>query len=129
MINIKSLLRNKYFISVIISVLLVCVFFLGRLTPFNEFSLILLLSILSISFLLIQELILFKFTKIRFLSRMGLSILLISGLNLTFAYSIGFTIPLMESLSRNNFGVIMIPLLILLNFIMVDKFEKKQSRN
>ena len=124
MINIKSLLRNKYFISVIISVLLVCVFFLGRLTPFNEFSLILLLSILSISFLLIQELILFKFTKIRFLSRMGLSILLISGLNLTFAYSIGFTIPLMESLSRNNFGVVMIPLLVLLNFIIVDKFDK-----
>ena len=124
MINIKSLLRNKYFISVIISVLLVCVFFLGRLTPFNEFSLILLLSILSISFLLIQELILFKFTKIRFLSRMGLSILLISGLNLTFAYSIGFTIPLMESLNRNNFGVVMIPLLVLLNFIIVDKFDK-----
>jgi len=123
-INIKSLLRNKYFISVIISVLLVCVFFLGRLTPFNEFSLILLLSILSISFLLIQELILFKFTKIRFLSRKGLSILLISGLNLTFAYSIGFTIPLMESLSRNNFGVVMIPLLVLLNFIIVDKFDK-----
>ena len=125
MIGIKSLLRNKYLISVILSVLLVCVFFFGFLTPFNEFSLILLFSNLSIVSLLLQELILFKFTKFDIISRKGLNILLISGLNLTFAYSIGFTIPLMESISRNNFGFVMIPLLVLLNFIIVDKFEKE----
>ncbi|MCJ7648030.1 MAG: exosortase/archaeosortase family protein [Candidatus Lokiarchaeota archaeon] len=31
----------------------------------------------------------------------------------------------MESISRNNFGFVMIPLLVLLNFIIVDKFEKE----
>ena len=123
-INIKSLLRNKYFISVILSILLVCVFFFGRFTPFSEVSLILLFSTLSIVSLLLQELILLKFTHNKLMSRKSLNMLLISGLNFTFAYSIGFTIPLMESLSRDNFGVVMIPLLVLLNFIIVDKFEK-----
>jgi len=123
-INVKSFLKNKYLISIILSVLLVCVFYFGRLTPFNQISLILLFSILSIVFLFFQELILFKCTKFKILSRKGFNILLISGLNLAFAYSIGFTIPLMESLSRDNFGNVMIPLLVLLIFIMVDKFEK-----
>ena len=124
MFIIKSLLRNKYLISVILSLLLVCVFFFGFLTPFNDLSMILLFSIFSLVFLLLQELVLFKFTKIKLISRKGLNIVLISGLNLAFAYSIGFTIPLMESLSRNNFGFVMIPLLVLFNFIIIDKFEK-----
>ena len=123
-INIKFLLRNKYFIWIILSILLVCVFFFGRLTSFNEFSLILLYSALSIFSLLLQELILFKFTSVKLLSRKSFTMISISGLNLAFAYSIGFAIPLMESLSRDNFGLVMIPLLILLNFIIVDKFEK-----
>jgi len=122
------MLRNKYFISLVLSVLLVCVFFFGRLTPFNDISMILLFSMLSISFLLIQEIILFKFTNIKALSRKGFNMIFISGLNLSFAYSIGFTIPLMESLSRNNFGVVMIPLLVLLNVIIVDKFDKDSRK-
>ncbi|MHA1669062.1 MAG: archaeosortase H [Promethearchaeota archaeon] len=63
------------------------------------------------------------------MSRKGFNILLVSGLTFAFAYSIGFTIPLMESLSRENFGIVMIPLLVLLNFIIVDKFEKDNLRD
>lgn len=127
MISIAFILKNKYLISAIISLLLICVFLFGLLIPFNEIGMISLFSILSLAFLLLQELILFKFTKIKIFSRKGINILLISGLNLAFAYSIGFTIPLMESLSRNNFGFVMIPLLILFNFIIVDKFEKNNQ--
>ena len=45
------------------------------------------------------------------------------ALNLAFAFSIGFTIPLMESSSRYNFGVVMIPLLIILIFILINKYD------
>ena len=45
------------------------------------------------------------------------------ALNLAFAFSIGLTIPLMQSSSRYNFGVVMIPLLVILVFILVNKYE------
>ncbi|MFX0141197.1 MAG: archaeosortase H N-terminal-like domain-containing protein [Candidatus Hodarchaeota archaeon] len=44
-------------------------------------------------------------------------------LNLLFAFIIGLTIPLLESSSRFNFGFIMIPLLIILNYIIIDRFH------
>jgi exosortase/archaeosortase family protein len=45
------------------------------------------------------------------------------ALNLAFAFSIGFTIPLMESNSRYNFGFVMIPLLVILVFILINKYD------
>lgn len=44
-------------------------------------------------------------------------------INLLFAFTIGLTIPLLESESYYNFGFIMIPLLIILNYIIVDRFH------
>jgi len=44
-------------------------------------------------------------------------------LNLLFAFFIGFTIPLLESASLYNLGFIMIPLLIILNYVLLDRFH------
>ncbi len=43
--------------------------------------------------------------------------------NLIFMFLIGITIPFLESTSRNDFGVVMIPLLVVLNYIIVDRFH------
>ena len=45
------------------------------------------------------------------------------SINLIFAFIIGLTIPLLESKSFYNFGFIMIPLLIILNYIILDRFH------
>ena len=44
-------------------------------------------------------------------------------INLLFAFVIGLTIPMLESESFVNFGIIMIPLLIILNYIILDRFH------
>ena len=48
---------------------------------------------------------------------------IILSINLSFAFIIGLTIPLMESESRYNFGILMIPLLIILNYVLLDRFH------
>ncbi len=48
---------------------------------------------------------------------------LLISINLLFAFIIGFSIPLLTSPSANNLGYIMIPLLIILNYIIIDRFH------
>jgi len=48
---------------------------------------------------------------------------LLISINLLFAFIIGYTIPFLESESSHNLGYIMIPLLIILNYIIVDRFH------
>lgn len=45
------------------------------------------------------------------------------SINAAFAFIIGFSIPLMESENKGNFGLVMMPLLILLNYIILDHFQ------
>ena len=52
----------------------------------------------------------------------------LSALNLAFSFSIGFNIPFMESLSRFNYGFVMIPMLIVLNLILVQKYDMDSNR-
>jgi len=65
---------------------------------------------------------------------------LLLTINLLFAFIIGLSIPLLESASFINLGFVMIPLLIILNYIIVDRFhyylkhtdeegEKKDAKN
>ena len=44
-------------------------------------------------------------------------------INLLFAFIIGFTIPILETRNSYIFGFVMIPLLIILNYIIVDRFQ------
>ena len=57
------------------------------------------------------------------LFRNKLLIWLMLTINLLFAFIIGLSIPYMESESRFNLGFIMIPLLIILNYIILDRFH------
>ncbi len=43
--------------------------------------------------------------------------------NLLFAFVIGLTIPWLESGSFYNLGFVMIPLLIILNYVILDRFH------
>ncbi len=51
------------------------------------------------------------------------SIWVLLSLNLLFAFVIGFTIPLLQSSSFYNLGFVMIPLLIILNYVILDRFH------
>jgi len=58
--------------------------------------------------------------------------LLIWGLlsvNLLFTFIIGATIPTLVSNSRENFGYVMIPLLIILNYIILDRYYYYQKHS
>ena len=44
-------------------------------------------------------------------------------INLLFAFIIGLTIPTLESESYINLGIVMIPLLIILNYVIVDRYH------
>ena len=44
-------------------------------------------------------------------------------LNILFAFIIGFTIPFMESESRFYLGFVLIPILLILNFLCLDRFH------
>ena len=44
-------------------------------------------------------------------------------LNLLFAFVIGLTIPMLQSESYYNLGFVMIPLLVILNYIILDRFH------
>jgi len=48
---------------------------------------------------------------------------LLLTINLLFAFMIGLTIPTMESENSNLFGIIMIPLLVIANYIILDRFH------
>ena len=43
--------------------------------------------------------------------------------NLLFAFFIGLSIPLLQSENYLNLGFIMIPLLIILNYVIIDRFN------
>ncbi len=44
-------------------------------------------------------------------------------INLLFAFIIGITIPQLETANSFMFGYVMIPLLIILNYVIVDRFH------
>ncbi|MFX1570291.1 MAG: archaeosortase H N-terminal-like domain-containing protein [Promethearchaeota archaeon] len=58
-----------------------------------------------------------------------LFIWLLLTINLLFAFVIGLTIPMLESSSSLNLGFIMIPLLIILNYIIIDRFHYYLKHN
>jgi len=48
---------------------------------------------------------------------------LLMSINLLFAFIIGYTIPLLTSPSATNLGFVMIPLLLILNYVIIDRFH------
>ena len=52
-----------------------------------------------------------------------LFIWVVLSINLLFSFIIGLTIPLLETQNSYIFGIVMIPLLIILNYIILDRFH------
>lgn len=111
-----------------LTIFLVIVFILGLLIPNSIPNLIIIYIMLTISCFLIQEFLLLKFSSLKLGDRRKISMQVLSALNLAFAFSIGLNIPYMESLSKYNYGFVMIPLLILLNLILANKYDMDSNR-
>jgi len=71
-----------------------------------------------------QILLVLNFVGDRLENRMKVGMLITHSLNLFFAILIGFSITVMESDFKNNFGIVMIPLLVILSLVITDKYHK-----
>jgi hypothetical protein len=58
-----------------------------------------------------------------------ISIWLMLTINLLFAFILGFTLPILVSESKDMMGYVMIPLLIILNYIILDRFHYYQKHS
>ncbi|TFG29307.1 MAG: exosortase/archaeosortase family protein [Promethearchaeota archaeon] len=122
----NSVIKKKITVWIIVSINLVIAFFSGLLIP--EFEII---YRILFGFVIIPALIAFDFFILDLLTRefkplsisKKITIWVFLCLNLLFAFIIGSTIPYMESNAKYNMGVVMIPLLIILNYIIVDRFH------
>ena len=111
----NRILIKKIIVGTLFSINLVIAYYIGII---NYFLGIFIIPIL----LLLNFLILWFFKDIsnRFLNK-KLIIWTMLAINLLFAFAMGASIPAMESASKYNMGYVMIPLLILLNYIIFDR--------
>ena len=113
-------LKNQYLSFIGLTVLLIIAFFFGiySISPVEGINLvfIILMIVLSILHLLF---ITYSFPKSSSF-KMKLKNIIYLSLNLIFSYIIGFSISVMESISKYNFGIVMIPLLIVFIYILVN---------
>ena len=119
----KTLITNKYLIWLILSFLLVASFFLGLFLFASSLEVtVIILVVLIVSFCT-QVLLILNFMSNRIKNRLKIGMLTTHSLNLLFAIVIGFSISVMESDFKYNFGIVMIPLLLILSLIITDKYH------
>ena len=82
------------------------------------------LLVLTLALCLFQSLFILKFISRGFENRKKIGVLLQHFFNLFFSVIIGLSISLMESTSKYNFGIVMIPLLVILSYVITDKYDK-----
>ena len=116
---------NKYVIWVELSLILILGFIFSVLIPLlaPDLSSIILLVITVLLFV-VQTFLILKFVGAKLDNKRKFGIILYHSLNLLFAVVIGFSIPLMESDFKNNTGIVMIPMLLILGLIITDKYDK-----
>lgn len=121
----KTFFYNKYVIWLVFSIILILGFFFGLLIPIikPEVNSVMLL-VLTLALFLFQSLFILKFISADFENRKKIGVLLLHFFNLLFSVVIGLSISLMESTSKYNFGLVMIPLLVVLSYIITDKYDK-----
>jgi len=116
---------KKTLIWAILSSSLIAIFFTGVFTSLSGFGVDSIIPIiLSILLISLQIIIGFRFLEENRASKNKVKILIMLISNLAFSYIIGLSIPLMESRSKYNFGLVIIPLLFILHIIILDKSEK-----
>lgn len=109
------LLIKKIGMGTLFSINLVSGYFFGLNNYLTGFFMIPLLLILNFLYLWF-----FKDISNAFL-RKKLIIWTMLAINLLFAFVLGASIPVMESGSKYNMGYVMIPLLVILNYIIFDR--------
>jgi len=116
--------NSKYLVWLESSIILILGFIFGVFIPllYPEASSII-FFVITVLLFLVQIFLILDFVGDRLGNRKKVGILLFHSLNLLFAVVIGFSIPLMESEFRYNTGVIMMPLLLILGFIISDKYD------
>ena len=117
----KTFFCNKYVIWLVFSIILILGFFFGLLIPIikPEVNSVILL-ILTLALFLFQSLFVLKFINSGLENRKKIGVILLHLFNLLFSVVIGFSISFMESSSKYKFGIVMIPLLVVLSYIITD---------
>jgi len=121
----KTFFYNKYVSWLVFSIILILGFFFGLLIPLIKpevYSVMLL--VLTLALFLFQSFFVLKSISSDFENRKKVGVLLQHFFNLLFSVVIGLSISLMESTSKYNFGLIMIPLLVVLSYVITDKYNK-----
>ena len=116
---------NKYVVWVELSVILILGFIFGIFISIlaSDLSSII-LFVTSILLFVVQAFLILKFIGTRLENKQKFGIILYHSLNLLFTVVIGFSIPLMESDFRNNTGLVMLPMVLILGLIITDKYDK-----
>ncbi|MFX1409997.1 MAG: archaeosortase H N-terminal-like domain-containing protein [Promethearchaeota archaeon] len=122
----KLLIKRKLFVWLINSVNLIIAFFVGILISSNliknflYFGFIIILLLLIISYFTLE---IIKREKFALILKKRIYIWIFFVINLLFSLSIGLTIPILKSEGRFNFGTVIIPLLVILNYIIADRLN------
>ena len=113
----------------ILSAILVSEFFIGfYISAISTEFIKIILTFLGFLIFFVQNLILIKLNSPLSLRKKAENSTL-HTINSLFSFIIGFSIPLMESYSRNNFAFTMLPLLVILTLIIIDKSQKEIKDN
>ncbi|NVM46551.1 MAG: hypothetical protein HWN79_16715 [Candidatus Lokiarchaeota archaeon] len=116
---------NKYVVWVVLSIILILGFILGIFISLLASDLSSIIRFITIVFLfIVQAYLIVKFIGTRLENKQKFGIILYHSLNLLFTVVIGFSIPLMESDFRNNTGLVMLPMILILGLIITDKYDK-----
>ena len=122
----ELLIKKKLIIWLVNSINLILAFLIGLLIASNivinflYFGYIIILIFLIISYFTLEIL---RREHIRLIPKKRFYIWIFFTINLLFSLSIGLTIPILKSESRYNFGLVMIPLLVILNYIIADRMN------
>ncbi len=122
----ELLIKKKLIIWLVNSINLILAFLIGLLISSNivinflYFGYIIILILLIISYFTLEIL---RREYNRLIPRKRIYIWIFFAINLLFSLSIGLTIPILKSESRYNFGIVMIPLLVILNYIIADRLN------
>jgi len=124
----KTFFNNKYVIWLVFSIILILGFFFGLLIPIikPEVNSVMFL-VLTLALFLFQSLFVLKFISGGFENRKKIGVLLLHFFNLLFSVIIGLSISLMESTSKYNFGLVMIPLVVVLSYIITDRYNYDET--
>jgi exosortase/archaeosortase family protein len=110
-----------------LSLMLIISFFLGMFLFVSALEVTIIVFVALIIFFSSQVLLILNFVSDRLENRMKIGMLITHSLNLLFAILIGFSITVMESGFKNNFGLVMIPLLVILSLVITDKYHNDMN--